>query len=141
MHARGNSGFTLIELMIVIEIIAIIAVMAIPALLRQRIATNEAATANNLRTICTAQISFNTVNLRYGSFEELTAGSGIGAGAFLDGEWTDGGVRSEYVYTMTDLTDQTFEVTAGPESLGRGGLRTFSVDESGEIRVVEPEGG
>src|SRR5207302_9904369 len=52
---KKNSGFTLIELMIVIAIIAIIAAIAIPNLIEARKGSNEAAAIGAMRTLVTAQ--------------------------------------------------------------------------------------
>ena len=57
---KRNSGFTLIELMIVVAIIAIIAAIAIPNLLRSRMSANEASAAGAMRTISTSEVSFQT---------------------------------------------------------------------------------
>jgi len=138
MRRTNDSGFTLIEMMIVVEIVSVLAALAFPALMRQRIQTNEAVAVENLRTVCTAQIAFNTVNLRYGELEELTAGDG--AAPYLDGLWNQDVVRNEYTFNMTDLTNDTFTLVAAPVTPGRSGIRTFSISESGEVRVEGLDG-
>jgi type IV pilus assembly protein PilA len=55
-----TSGFSLIELLIVVAIILIIVAIAIPNLLRSRIAANEASAVENVRTITTASVVYNT---------------------------------------------------------------------------------
>ena len=53
-----NSGFSLLELLIVVAIILTIAAVAIPSLVRSRIAANESAAVTHIRTISTAEIAF-----------------------------------------------------------------------------------
>ena len=136
MRRKNSAGFTLIELMIVVEIIAILAAFAIPGLLRARIQTNEAAAVGNLRTISEAQISYNATKLTYGTFEQLTSGTGTASGSYLSGNWSDGVVKNEYIYTVTLAAADNYIVQARPLMPGRTGVRTFKVDASGEISWV-----
>jgi type IV pilus assembly protein PilA len=64
-HRRASgkqvaSGFSLIELLIVIAIILIIVAIAIPNFLRSKIAANESAAVENVRTITTASVVYST---------------------------------------------------------------------------------
>jgi type IV pilus assembly protein PilA len=52
---RNESGFTLIELMIVTAIVGVIAGVAVPNLVSSRATANERAIVATLRTIATAQ--------------------------------------------------------------------------------------
>lgn len=57
---RLPRGFSLIELLIVVAIILVIAAIAIPNLLHARIAANEAAAAQVVRTITTAAMTYSS---------------------------------------------------------------------------------
>lgn len=81
MTRSKQSGFTLIELMIVIAIIAIIAAIAIPNLLAARLSANETAAAATLRNVVSSQAQFqqsakadgdNDGTGEYGGFLEMS---------------------------------------------------------------------
>jgi prepilin-type N-terminal cleavage/methylation domain-containing protein len=75
-----RTGFTLIELMIVIAIIAIIAAIAIPNLLESRISSNEAAAATSLKSgVFPAEIQFQA-----GGYVDNGGPTGAGADGIGD---------------------------------------------------------
>ena len=64
---RKQRGFSLIELLIVVAIILVIAAIAIPNLMTARVRANEAAAVATLRTINTAQ---TTYQMRYNTYAD-----------------------------------------------------------------------
>jgi type IV pilus assembly protein PilA len=66
-----ESGFSLLELLIVVAIILIIATIAIPSLLRSRQSANESSAVANMRNLNTAEVSYSSNFGTYGSVADL----------------------------------------------------------------------
>jgi type IV pilus assembly protein PilA len=75
---KTQSGFSLIELLIVIAIILVITAIAVPNLLRSRQAANQASAVANLRTVTTAAVSY-WVQYGNGYPPNLATLGGVGA--------------------------------------------------------------
>ena len=124
---RRRSGFTLIELMIVIAVLGIIAVIAIPALLRARMSSNEASALSSLRTLNTMSENYRA---RFSSYPSALIDMSNECG--IDSN-LGSGLKSGYSYTYTG-TPSAFSCNADPQSPGQTGERYFFVDTTGVIR-------
>jgi type IV pilus assembly protein PilA len=140
---RKQKGFSLIELLIVVAIILIIAAIAIPNLLRARIAANESAAVAALRTLNTAQISYNSTYPTAGYATSLGVMSGTvcappdSTAACLIDTALAAGTKSGYSFNITAGTGTpvaTYEFNANPLSANQTGVRFFCTFADAVIR-------
>ncbi len=68
---RGEGGFTLMEVLIVVVIAGVLAAIAVPNFLRYQGQARQAEATYNLATIFGAEIAYYGEEARYGSFSEI----------------------------------------------------------------------
>ena len=141
---RGSeSGFTLVELLIVISIVVILMLVLIPQLSSARISGNETAARADLRNITAAELSYSTSFPEKGftcNFADLTGG----ASPFLD-KALAGGVQAGYTFTFSGCTTKGntvnyYQVVAQPVQVGKTGRASFCTDINGTV-TSDPTGG
>jgi prepilin-type N-terminal cleavage/methylation domain-containing protein len=155
---QKQSGFSLIELLIVVAIILIIAAIAIPNLLRARMAANESSAVASIRTINSAETTYNSTYPSIGfSPNLLSLGGALGVAcvpttttaclidAVLANNGNPGGSgKSGYMFstgagTVSGGVNVGYTALAVPITINQTGIRGFCAEEDAVVRV-DPKG-
>lgn len=153
---RKQKGFSLIELLIVVAIILIIAAIAIPNLLRARMAANESSAASSIRTINTAEVSYNSnyplqgyaaalVNLGPGGPAATCPTPPVAAtSCLIDGALANADVVAKSGYLLTyaaavgaggGTANTNYQVEANPSAFNSTGVKAFCSFEDAVVRT------
>jgi prepilin-type N-terminal cleavage/methylation domain-containing protein len=138
-----QSGFSLVELLIVVAVIMVISAIAIPSIIASGQAGRESAAVSNLKTIVTAEAQYHQLTDAYAP----TAASLSMAGAncpqqpdltlgacFVPTDLTNkfsGGVVNGYTFQLT-TSGTSWSATATPDN--NGGRKSYFVDATGTIK-------
>lgn len=124
----NQKGFSLVELLVVVAIISIISSLAIPSLLSSRRAANESSAIASIRSIATAQSTYNSTlgqNVSFGTSTNLVDAK------LIDSVIANGEAKSGFTFNIevSGNNNSQFDAKATPLSATTG-TRNFYTNES-----------
>jgi type II secretory pathway pseudopilin PulG len=129
------TGFTLVEIMIVVAIVMTLATLVVSSVLRARHNANELAAVAAIKTVITACQNFyaNTLPHTYPSgLSDLIAP--VSNPPYIDSVLASG-TKQGYHFTYALIDAESFTLNADPNVPGKTGTRYFFADESGTIKA------
>lgn len=140
MKEKRESGFSLIELLLVVAVIGIVAAIAVPALQKGVRAAENGSTFSLMRTIASTQMSYYSQNSRYGRLTEINNLLSQSIGTVQGVEL----IRGKFTLDMSpasptdaELKDG-FTITATRNVSGEGVIYKYQLTQSGEIVQILP---
>lgn len=139
MQNKGNHGFSIIEILVVVVTIGIIATIAIPYLQKAIRAAEVGNTIATMRVISSTETSFYSQNGRFGRLTEINNLHGNSLGTPSGNEIH----RGKFVFSLspaapTDADLQLGYTMTATRNVADEGLYVYELSQSGEIRQILP---
>ncbi len=140
MKKRTESGFSIIELLLVVTIIGIVSAIGIPNFQKGMRSADNGTMFANLRSMSSSQVSFYSQNGRFARLSELNALHGGSLGV-ADGDALAKGKfyieMSPVSPTDDELKNEYVIIASGYNGVGLAPI-TYRLNQTGEIVQVSP---
>ena len=135
-----QSGFSLVELLIVVAIIGILAAIAAPLLLDAQVTSRRTAAISNMRLMHTAEHNYFTQNSRYANLSDLNTFQGGGLGTMATAtELTSNGYSYQMVPPTPSATSLATDFAIEANGLGRDNTPIkYMVSTNGTMQQLLP---
>lgn len=144
------SGFSLVELLVVVMVILVITAIAIPSFVQARLKANEASAVNSMHIIQTAQVMYSETYPEQGYAKTLTAMGANGGNCssptpsnacLIMDDSLAAGYKNGYAFSIVSdnqTPSLSYTVNGTPAAGGVSGRCSFSAHAGGQIDVVIP---